>query len=243
MIFIYFSDIIKWIRHIYSEDEAVKRICNIILFSLSIISIIGVITFALTLTKNVEKSRLASFHYECWIEQLPSEHPIKKDVYGLVSLYSLQNSLSLTAGALFDSQEQILKYEFGTFDLTELGALEAYLSKKFDESKPEYLLVDETTNQSLDKIKLIGAESRRIKFYRNDKEMPFNYMPPENIWNNNDSWELHELISLGFVKAYVQNPNIAKIVDNQITALSKGKTKLILIYGTQLLEIDIVVKK
>lgn len=55
--------------------------------------------------------------------------------------------------------------------------------------------------------------------------------------------KLHELISLGFVKAYVENPDIAKITSNQITAITKGKTKLVLIYGTQLLECDIIISQ
>lgn len=239
----FLSDIIKGIRNIFSEDETVKKICNIILIGLSIISIIGVITFASTLAKNVEKSKLASTYYECWLEQLPPEHPIKEDIYELGLLYKLQNSLSLTAGALFDSSEQIMKYSLSSFDLSETGMLEAYLSRKFDESKPEYILVDKVTNQTLNKIELIEGANTSIKLYRNGKQISFNYMPPENVWRSNDSLEFHELISLGFVKAYVQNPDIAKIVDNQITAHAKGKTKLILIYGTQLLEIDIVVKK
>lgn len=227
----------------YSGDETVKKICNLILSVLSIISIIGLITLASTLVKNVEKSKLASTYYESWLEQLPPEHPIKEDIYGLGSLYKLQNSLSLTAGTLFDSSEQIMKYNLSSFDLSEMGMLEAYISRKFDESKPEYILVDEVTNQTLNKIKLSEGANMSIKLYRNGKEISFNYMPPENVWMSNDSLEFHELISLGFVKAYVQNPDIAKIVDNQVTALAKGRTKLMLIYGTQLLEIDIVVKK
>lgn len=102
--------------------------------------------------------------------------------------------------------------------------------------------MDEVAKQTLNKIKLSKCENKLLKFYRNGKEIPFNYMPSENVWNSNDGLEFHKLISLGFVKAYVENPEIAKITDNQITALAKGKTKLMLLYGIHLLEIDIVVK-
>lgn len=140
-----------------------------------------------------------------------------------------------------DNQEEMIKSEFSKLDITELGLLDNYLSKKFDESKPEYLLIDAKTMNTLKAIKIESGKTVSIKLFRNREEISFDYISPDNIWRNNKALELHELISLGFVKAYIQNPDIAKISSNRITAIKKGKTKVILIYGTQLLEKDILV--
>ena len=198
-------------------------------------------TFALILGQNCEKARLASTHYNCWFEQLPPEHPLKQDPYGFEPAHQLQSELGIVARVLMDTQEEIIKCEFSKLDITELGVLEAYLNQKFDESKPEYLLIDAKTTKTISNIKLKKGETKFIQLYRNGEKLSFDFIPPENMWSNHKNLELHELISFGFVKAYVQNPDIATITDNKITAVAKGKTKLMLLYGTQLLECDIVV--
>jgi uncharacterized membrane protein len=59
---------------------------------------------------------------------------------------------------------------------------------------------------------------------------------------NSDVVNLKEIISLDFVKAYVENKDIARIEGNKIKTISKGETKLRLIYKTELLDIDVIVK-
>lgn len=198
-------------------------------------------TFISTLTNNIEKVGRASTYYSCWFEQLPSEHPLKQDLYVTNAMYKLQSEIDIVAGVLIDTQEEMIKYEFSKFDITELGVLETYLNREFDKSKSEYLLMDAETIKTLKNIKLKKGETNSIKLYRNGEELSFEYMPPENMWHQNNDLELHELISLGFVKAYVKDPDIAKITNNKITGISKGKTKLVLFYGIQLLECDIIV--
>lgn len=163
-------------------------------------------------------------------------------MYGLGAMYEIQSVLGIAAGVLIDTQEEIIKYEFSKIDITELGAFEAYLSREFNKSKSEYLLMDAESIKTIKRIKLKKGETKSIKLYRNGEELSFDYIPLENIWLQGKGVEIHELISLGFVKAYVKNPDIAKITNNQITAITKGKTKLVLIYGTQVLEQDIIVK-
>ncbi|MBN1051300.1 hypothetical protein DV092_04425 [Clostridium botulinum] len=240
-IYIYFSDILELIKEVYNENKTVKRVCNIVLTIIAVLSIAGSITFVSTLTKDVEKVGLASTYYSCWFEQLPPEHPLKQDLYGFNPMYKFQSEIGIVAGVSIDTQEEMIKYEFSKFDITELGVLEAYLNREFDKSKSEYLLMDAENIKTLKNIKLKKGETNSIKLYRNGEELSFDYMPPENMWHQNNDLELHELISLGFVKAYIKNPDIAKITNNKITAISKGKTKLVLFYGTQLLECDIIV--
>jgi hypothetical protein len=237
----YISDILRFIKEVYHDNNTVKRVCNIILLIIALLSIVGSITFVGTLVQNAEKAKLASTHYSYWLEQLSPEHPLKQDRDGLGALYELQSAFGIVAGALIDSQEEIIKSEFSKLDITELGILDAYLSRKLDETKPEYLLIDAKTMKTLKTIKIAEGGTTSIKLYRNGEEIFFDYILPENMWRNNKRLELHKLISLGFVKAYIQNPDIAKINSNQITAINKGKTKLILIYGTQLLEKEIVI--
>ncbi|WP_101698552.1 hypothetical protein [Clostridium minihomine] len=239
---IYFSDVLKWVKEVYYDNQTVQKVCNRILIIIAAVSIAGFFTFAFTLGQNCEKVRLASTHYNCWFEQLPPEHPLKQDPYGFQQAIQLPSELGIVAGVIFDTQEEIVKYEFSKLDITELGVLDAYLNQKFDESKPEYLLIDAKTTKTLSNIKLKNGETKLIQLYRNGEELSFDYIPPENMWRYHKNLELHELISMGFVKAYVQNPDIAKITNNQITAVTKGKTKLVLIYGTQLLECDIIVR-
>lgn len=241
MVYIYLSDFLEYIKEVYHENTTVKRVGSIILFIIATLALVGLVGFISTIGKNMEKARLASTHYRCWLEQLPDEHILKQDIYGINILYEFQSGLGIVAGALIDTQEEIIKNEFSKLDITELGVLESYINKKFDESKPEYLLLDSETKKPLKKIKLKKGDTISVNLYRNGENLSFDYVLPENMWDYNKDLELHELISLGFVKAYVENPNIAKITGNQITAISKGKTKLMLIYGTQLLECDIII--
>lgn len=241
MISIKFSDLLRFIKEIYPEDEKIKKVCNIILFTLTVLTIFGIATFLLTLEKNAEKARLASTYYERWIKQLPPEHPFKQDMNELGEMYGIQSTLSIIGGALIDSSEEILKFKFSELDITEVGILETYLDKEFDKSKPEYLLLNAETLKTFKKIRLKKGELISIKLYRSGEEISFDYTPPKNMWNQNEGLDLHELISLSFVKAYVQNPDIAKINGNQITAIAKGKTKIVLMDGTHLLEQDLIV--
>ncbi len=241
MIYIFLSDIIKSIKESFPENKIIERICSAILFVIPFLSIVGVIMFASTIGENNENIRLASTHYNYWREQLPPDHPLKQDDNGLNAIYEVQSSLSIATGILMDTQEEIIKFQLSEYDLTELGVLDAYLNRSFDEAKPEYLLVDAETTKTIKKIKLKERDTSSIKLYRNGEELSFDYVASENMWQQGKRPELHELISLGFVKAYIQNPDIAKITSNQVTAITKGKTKLILIYGTQLLECNIIV--
>ena len=235
------SDLLQFIKENYFENEKVKRICNILLFTIIALTIFSFVTFLSTLAKNAEKARLASTHYEHWLEQLPPEHPIKQDMNGLGAMYGVQSALGIIGGALIDNSEEIIKSKFSELDITEVGILEAYLDKEFDKSKPEYLLINAKTMKTFKKIKIEKGELISIKLFRNGEEISFDYTPPNNVWNQNEGLELHKLISLSFVKAYVQNTDIAIINGNQITAIAKGKTKIVLIDGTHLLEQDIIV--
>lgn len=230
-----FKGILENSEEYYCENKKAK----IIKYAITLISILGLITFASTILGNIKKIESAQIHYKLWIEQLPPEHPAKQDIYELGQLYELQTTLNIISGVLLDTQKELIKWEFSKLDITELGILEAYLDKKFNESEPKYLLIDANSIKTLKNIKLKKGETCSIKLYRNGEELSFDY---KDIWNNNNKPELHELISLKFVKAYIKNPDIARITENQITAISKGKTKLVLIYGTRLLEKDIIVK-
>lgn len=242
MIYIYFRDIVRCIKEVYYENTTVKRVCNGILVAVTLLSVFSLATFILTVEKNVEKARTASIHYRYWLEQLPPEHPLKQDIDGLNILYEIPSNLGIVAGALIDTQEEMIKYEFSKLDISELGVMESYINKKFDELKPKYLLLDAETTRPLKKIKLKKGETTSVNLYRNGEKLSFDYIAPENMWTYNKDLKLHELISLGFVKAYIENSDIAKISGNQITAVTKGKTKLVLIYGTQLIDCDIIIK-
>lgn len=232
----------RYIKDIYHDNETVKRACNIGIFVFISLSLVGLLTLAYTMGQNAEKLKMASTHYSRWLEQLPPEHPLKEDRDGLGALRELLSSYGIAAGVIMDHQETIIKSEFSKLDITELGILEAYMSKKFDEAKPEYLLIDAATMRTLKTIQIAEGGTTSIQLLRNGNKLSFDYVPRENGWGINKREELHELISLGFVKAYIRDPDIAKISGNQIKAVHKGKTKLILLYGTQLLEKDIVIK-
>jgi hypothetical protein len=239
---IFISYLLRLIKDTFPENELVQKTCIALIIFFAVLSILGAIAFISSLAKNTKEMRLASTHYDSWFEQLPPEHILKQNNDGLDKLYEMLSVIGITTGSLIDTQKEMIKYEFGKLDITELGILEAYLSKKFDESKPEYLLIDAETMKTLKKIKIEIGQTKSIKLYRNEVELSFDYVPPKNIRLTKGKPKLDELISLGFVKAYIQDPDIAKISSNQITALAKGKTKLILFYGTQLLEQDVIIK-
>lgn len=154
MIYIYLSDFLDYIEEVCYKNTAVKRGCHIVKVTIGALSIIGLVGLVLTIGNNMERARLASTHYRYWFEQLPDNHPLKQDIYGVSIFYELPSELGIVAGALIDTQEEIIKYEFSKLDITEFGALESYINKKFDESKPEYLLLNAETTRPLKIIKL-----------------------------------------------------------------------------------------
>lgn len=209
-------------------------------------SIFGLITLLLstislvsTVESNLAKSQKAETYYNTWYEQLPANDPLKNADYIVSSLLKTGTTLNLIGGFSINTNEEILKYELSNADITNLDLLEKYLNKKFDESHPDYLLIDKATFETLNKISLEIGQSKYLNLYRNSEKLSFDYKSPityKQIISDND------IINLDFVKAYVSDSDIAKIQNNKITAVSKGKTKLILIYKTELLEIDLIIK-
>lgn len=236
------SDFIKYIIDANKNNEEVVRRCKIALVIIGVIFVVGIFSLGSVLISESHKAQMASTHYNRWYEQLPSDSLFKQEMEEYRVIYELMSVLGTTAGSLFNSQEAILKYQLGQLDITELGIFEAYLSKKFDEAKSEYLLLDTEQQKSIKKIEMVQGNKKTIALFRNGEELSFTYVPPGNLFKNGKTPELHQIISLGFVKPYVEDLDIARIVANEITAIKKGSTKLILVYGTQLIECPIKVK-
>lgn len=247
MICINLNDIYEKIRDFFADKDIIMWLYNKRDIFIIVLSIFGLVSFASTVMNNTKKAQMASTYYRCWFDQLPAEHPLKQDSHGLSQGYELVNSLGIAAGAIIDNQEEIIKYKFSELDITNLGVFEAYLSSEFDKYKPEYLFVDGETKKNIKSIKLKKGDTKSIMMYRNGEELSFDYDSPNNMKLNEKRFndkrvELHDLINFGFVKAYVENSDVAKISSNEITAISKGKTKLIIMFGTHLFEKDIIVK-
>lgn len=236
------SNFRKFFMDTNEDDEKIKRICTIIRAVFVVLFIIGVIKLVSVLMTATHKTQMASTHYNYWHEQLPEDSLFKQEMEEIQKLSEVLSVLGIISGASFDSAEEIIKYQLGQLDITELGVLDAYVSKKFDEAKPEYLLLDTEHQKSIKKIEMDQGNKKTIALFRNGEELSFTYVPADNLFKNEKIPELHQLISLGFVKPYVENPDIARIVENEITAIKKGSTKLILVYGTQLIECPIKVK-
>jgi hypothetical protein len=185
---------------------------------------------------------LVSTHYLNWYEQLPADDPIKKADYTIFTLLKTKTDLALLAGIILNTSEEILKYEFSEADITNLGMLEVYLENEFSKVKPEFIILNDVNSESLKKITLEQGQTKSIKLFRNAEELSFNDRTLKNLPRNSDVVNLKEIISLDFVKAYVENKDIARIEGNKIKTISKGETKLRLIYKTELLDIDVIVK-
>lgn len=207
-----------------------------------VITIISAFLFLTHMVENSRKARLASTHYARWYDQLPPEHPLKSEQNGIKTVYEFQTTITNMAGILLDTQVEIIKYKLGELNLPGLEALEAYLGKEFDKNKLEYLLVDAETSGAIKRIQLHIGETKSLKLYRNGEALSFDYVPAEELLIKGGIPELHELISSGFVKAYINDTDVAKIISNQITAIGKGHTKLVLLYGIHLLECDVIVE-
>jgi hypothetical protein len=235
------SRLLLLIKELYSENESVKLVCNILLAVLVVSSLLSSIALINAFATNAGKARSASTHYNKWFEQLPPEHPMKQEMKELQLLREYVSTLGLVSGALFDIQEEMIKYELGKLDFSEVGVLENYLSKKLDQAKPVYALVDVELSEVVQRIKIKAGTSKSIKLYRNGEELFFEYVSPENWLNAGGIPDLHQILSSGFVKAYSQDTDIVIIENNVIKAISKGQTKLIFVYGTQLLECKVKV--
>lgn len=235
------SRLLLLIKELYSENETVKLVCNILLAVLVISSLLSSITLINSWATNIGKAQSASMHYNKWFEQLPPEHPMKQEIQELQILREYLNTLGLISGSLFNIQEEMIKYELGKLDFSEVGVLENVLSKEMDKAKPEYVLVDVELSKVAQSIKMKAGTSKSIKLYRNGEELSFEYVSPENWMSDGGTLDLHQILSLGFVKTYSQDTDIASISNNRINAISKGRTKLILMYGTQLIECDVKV--
>lgn len=212
--------------------------CSAILVVLALLKYLSPLELAVSFGKSAQKAQTACDHYRNWIEQMPEDYWLKNTGV-LEVLYDGQNCLAQTGGLMMEQQEELIKYELGKLDVTGTGALERYLTKIFDESKPEYLLIDAETREEIDEIQLKVGELKTIQFYRNGEEILVNEKPSGMIWGKEG--EFAQLLSMGVAKAYVQDPEVAGIVNNEITARAKGKTKLILFYSTFWFEVDLKV--
>ncbi|WP_423055629.1 hypothetical protein [Acetobacterium carbinolicum] len=219
---------------------------NTIFFYLKVISVMLVILCVVSITSivgsNFNKSNSISTHYLNWYEQLPADDPIKKADYTIFILLKTQTDLDLLAGIILNTSEEIFKYELGKADITNLGILEKYLEKEFNKAKPEYIILNTVNLQSLKIITLEQGQTIAIRLYRNAEEISFYSGTQEKLSPNKDLVSLEEIISLDCVKAYVENNEIARIEGNKIRTISKGRTKLMLINKTELLDIDVIVQ-
>lgn len=224
---------------IYEEINELSFYYKLICVSLLIF---GAVSLIATIELNFTKTNLVSTHYLNWYEQLPADDPIKKADYTIFTLLKTKTDLALLAGIILNTSEEILKYEFSEADITNLGMLEVYLENEFSKVKPEFIILNDVNSESLKKITLEQGQTKSIKLFRNAEELSFNDRTLKNLPRNSDVVNLKEIISLDFVKAYVENKDIARIEGNKIKTISKGETKLRLIYKTELLDIDVIVK-
>lgn len=208
---------------------------------ISIISLIGALSFVSFLLIKSDEQKHAAMHYAYWYEQLPEKHPLKQELSQFQDLYEFQSFINRSAGIWRDINEEMIKYEFSKLDVTELGILEAYLDKKFDESKPEYLLIDMLSQKAISDIKLRKGEVKTFELLRNGVKVSFKFIMPDELFNNSKAPELHQLFSGGYAKTYIKDIGIASVFENEITAIKKGKTQAVILYGTELLKLNIIV--
>lgn len=226
----------------YFNNKILKRIRLIFIVFTTLLTIKGLKDFTHSTDKNNERIMLASSYYERWYEQAHSTDSSNESGDMFILLDKTTTTFGIAAGATYDNTLEVIKYGLSDFDISNTGTLNYYLDKRFDEEYPDYLLTDLENKHTLKKIELKIDEQQIVNLYRNGVNLPFTYSPDsrDNLFECNN-FNLNELISLGFVKAYVEQNGIAVITDNQITALALGKTKLILLYGREVIEVDVIV--
>lgn len=234
------TKLLNLLEEIFPDNKYLKRFSFFFACFILVSSVSGVVALANNLSKNNAKLANAWTHCERYAEQLPEEHPFKKNM----DEYLMNEALieySNMAGIILDSSLEMLKYELGQADFTDTGIVSENINYKIDESLPNYYLFEENSSKSTKKITLHIDEEKTIKLYRNNEEISFKYNDKLDNYSMLDD-NLNAIISMGFTKTYIDNPDIAVVYEDCLKDISKGKTKLVILYGTHKIECEIVVK-
>lgn len=210
----------------HTKNPIVRIICAFIFALIVIITVQGAYSTIMNVINSVENIRDVRVHHERFVEQLNENHPYKINMNDhLYKLNRFAAEYEVIANEALDIAEELIKYELGKIDITELGMFEAIAEHEFNEAKPKHFIFVGDSNKSITKLKMKLNNSQGITLYRNDYEVPFDYRENEPL-----------------LMYYIENPDIAIINYNRITGVKKGKTKLVIVYRGGLLVCGITVR-
>lgn len=207
------------------------------------------INFLLPTSKIVDDQYSKVELIKLWFEQLPDDHWIKSDnltneEVSYIKIWMLENTLKDIAFDAIDTSITTIEYRFGIIG----KIISIHRSNAIKADRNNYLLQN-TSNKVFSpstsifstKIKLSVSDKLKLNFIHIDKLMTFDVTRADLSMNSFDSHS-KDLTTKHFVISYIEDPSIAKITNGTISAISKGKTKLIIGVNNHVFKYDVTVK-
>lgn len=180
------------------------------------IALLGVMSFAVAGLNVVNSIQDAPQEFDNWYDQLPQQHwmKTKKNEYdAFIQLLRTEVTLESTILPTLNFAGEALKQDVKFGDV-----LVTMLKREFENSKPKFIL-NNSSGKNTKKVKISIDETQGFIFNCDGDPVPF------------DASEKEFFNGVLPVISYIEDPTIAKIVNGEVTGLSKGKTNLIICIG------------